>query len=89
LEEKGSVLNVRESLWFYFYPKDDTPGCTIEVCRFRDKYDLFQILGAEVWGVSNGDKISHLAFAEKINYSIHFWLIKIINFGKLLECKSF
>ena len=49
----------------YFYPKDDTPGCTIEVCGFRDKYDLFKVLGAEVWGVSNGSTSSHLAFANK------------------------
>jgi peroxiredoxin Q/BCP len=49
----------------FFYPKDDTPGCTIEVCGFRDKYDLFKVLGAQVWGVSNGSSSSHLAFANK------------------------
>ena len=52
-------------LVLFFYPKDDTPGCTIEVCGFRDKYDLFKVLGAEVWGVSNGDSSSHLDFANK------------------------
>lgn len=52
-------------LVLFFYPKDDTPGCTIEACGFRDKYDLFKILGAEVWGISNGDSSSHLAFANK------------------------
>ena len=54
-------------LVLFFYPKDDTPGCTIEACGFRDKYDLFKILGAEVWGVSNGDSRSHLDFASKNN----------------------
>ena len=49
----------------YFYPKDDTPGCTIEACGFRDKYDLFKIVGAEVWGISNGNSKSHLDFANK------------------------
>ena len=49
----------------FFYPKDDTPGCTIEVCGFRDKYDLFKVLGAQVWGVSNGSTSSHLAFANR------------------------
>tara|TARA_Y100001968_G_scaffold105847_1_gene95732 strand:- start:1224 stop:1682 length:459 start_codon:yes stop_codon:yes gene_type:complete len=49
----------------FFYPKDDTPGCTIEACGFRDKYDLFKVLGAEVWGVSNGSESSHLEFANK------------------------
>ena len=52
-------------LVLFFYPKDDTPGCTIEACGFRDKYDLFQILGAEVWGISNGDMKSHFKFANK------------------------
>ncbi len=52
-------------LVLFFYPKDDTPGCTIEVCGFRDKYDLFKILGAEVWGISNGNIQSHLKFANK------------------------
>tara|TARA_Y100001968_G_C19360289_1_gene719380 strand:+ start:761 stop:1219 length:459 start_codon:yes stop_codon:yes gene_type:complete len=51
----------------FFYPKDDTPGCTIEACGFRDKYDLFKVLGAEVWGISNGESSSHLEFANKNN----------------------
>ena len=56
---------VNKSLVLFFYPKDDTPGCTIEACGFRDKYDLFKILGAEVWGISNGSIQSHLGFANK------------------------
>ncbi len=60
---KSDELN--KPLVLFFYPKDDTPGCTIEACGFRDKYDLFKILGAEVWGISNGDCLSHLNFANK------------------------
>ncbi len=56
---------INKSLVLFFYPKDDTPGCTIEACGFRDKYDLFKILGAEVWGISNGNTQSHLKFANK------------------------
>tara|TARA_B100000579_G_C22815250_1_gene847498 strand:+ start:100 stop:561 length:462 start_codon:yes stop_codon:yes gene_type:complete len=56
---------LKKSLVLFFYPKDDTPGCTIEACGFRDKYDLFKILGAEVWGISNGNSQSHLDFANK------------------------
>ena len=56
---------LNKSLVLFFYPKDDTPGCTIEACGFRDKYDLFKILGAEVWGISNGNSQSHLNFANK------------------------
>ena len=57
--------NLNKPLVLFFYPKDDTPGCTIEACGFRDKYDLFKILGAEVWGVSNGNSLSHFEFATK------------------------
>ena len=54
-----------KALILFFYPKDDTPGCTAEACGFRDKYDLFKIFGAEVWGVSRDDCNSHLKFAKK------------------------
>ena len=54
-----------QPLVLFFYPKDDTPGCTAEACGFRDKYELFNILGALVWGVSNDSEASHLKFAEK------------------------
>ena len=62
---KRSNKGLKTPLVLFFYPKDDTPGCTIEVCGFRDKYDLFKVLGAQVWGVSNGSTSSHLAFANK------------------------
>ncbi len=67
-DQNGNVRTsdmLKTSLVLFFYPKDDTPGCTIEACGFRDKYDLFKILGAEVWGISNGDTQSHLNFANK------------------------
>ncbi len=67
-DQNGNIRTTNEldkPLVLFFYPKDDTPGCTIEVCGFRDKYDLFKILGAEVWGISNGSIESHLGFASK------------------------
>ena len=51
----------------YFYPKDDTPGCTMEACAFRDSYADLQALGAEVWGVSGDDAASHQRFAQRHN----------------------
>lgn len=51
----------------YFYPKDDTPGCTKESCSFRDQYAAFVDAGAEVLGVSSDSEQSHQAFAEKYN----------------------
>ena len=49
----------------YFYPKDDTPGCTKEACGFRDVYDEFQERGAVVLGVSPDAEESHLRFKRK------------------------
>jgi peroxiredoxin Q/BCP len=49
----------------YFYPKDDTPGCTTEACEFRDAYNVFRDRGAEVLGVSPDDVTSHMKFKTK------------------------
>ncbi|MFO8041001.1 MAG: peroxiredoxin [Sodalinema sp.] len=51
----------------YFYPKDDTPGCTAESCAFRDSYTTFSDAGAEVIGISGDSVSSHKQFAEKHN----------------------
>jgi thioredoxin-dependent peroxiredoxin len=52
-------------LVLYFYPKDDTPGCTTQACEFRDNIFAFRRLGAEIVGISLDDVESHSAFAEK------------------------
>jgi peroxiredoxin Q/BCP len=57
----------------YFYPKDDTPGCTKEACNFRDDYALIRNKGAVILGVSADDQKSHKRFAEK--YSLPFTLL--------------
>jgi thioredoxin-dependent peroxiredoxin len=57
----------------FFYPKDDTAGCTAEACSFRDGYDAFVRAGAEVVGVSSDDGDSHDAFARK--YRLPFRLL--------------
>lgn len=57
----------------YFYPKDDTPGCTKEACGFRDRMGDLQELGAVVLGVSADDVKSHQRFAEK--YGLNFPLL--------------
>ena len=51
----------------YFYPKDDTPGCTKEACSIRDDYEMFEKAGIKVFGVSYDDTKSHKAFADKYN----------------------
>ncbi len=51
----------------YFYPKDNTPGCTTQACTFRDAYEGFKTAGAEVVGISKDSVDSHKEFAEKYN----------------------
>jgi len=57
----------------YFYPKDDTPGCTTEACNFRDGYDDFKKRGLVILGVSKDSVKSHKKFAEK--YTLPFPLL--------------
>jgi peroxiredoxin Q/BCP len=62
-------LNDYKGKWvvLYFYPKDDTPGCTTEACHFRDDFKSLEAIGAKVIGVSIDDSFSHKKFAEKYN----------------------
>jgi thioredoxin-dependent peroxiredoxin len=57
----------------YFYPKDDTPGCTTEACEFRDAYDVYRERGVEILGVSPDDVRSHEKFKTK--YELPFTLL--------------
>ncbi len=57
----------------YFYPKDDTPGCTKEACAFRDAFDKFVAAGVTVFGVSRDPEPSHKAFQQK--YTLPFPLV--------------
>jgi thioredoxin-dependent peroxiredoxin len=61
----------KKSLVLFFYPKDDTPGCTREACSFRDHYEAFLDAGAEVIGISGQSVDSHKNFAEKHNLKYH------------------
>lgn len=58
-------LKGKKSFVLFFYPKDNTPGCTAEVCSFRDNYEAFTELGAEVVGISSDSKASHNRFSSK------------------------
>jgi peroxiredoxin Q/BCP len=66
----------------YFYPKDDTPGCTKEACSFRDNYDAYQGKDLVVFGVSMDDEASHQAFTSK--FSLPFPLLADVN-GELTK----
>lgn len=63
----------KKPLVIYFYPKDNTPGCTAEACSFRDQYEDFKDLGAEVIGISSDSVSSHQQFSEQ--YKLPFILL--------------
>jgi len=67
----SSVLG-KKNLVIYFYPKDDSPGCTKEACSFRDQFDVFNQSDALIIGISSQSVESHKKFAEKhrLNYTL-------------------
>jgi peroxiredoxin Q/BCP len=70
--ESESIIG-KKPVVIYFYPKDDTPGCTIQACTFRDKYEDFKSFGAEVIGISSDSLSSHQKFASR--YKLPFILL--------------
>ncbi len=68
-----SQFRAKKNVVLYFYPKDESRGCTREACTFRDSYELFTDLGAEVIGVSADTVESHKSFAE--HYNLPFTLL--------------
>lgn len=72
----------------YFYPKDDTPGCTKQACSYRDNIKDFESLGVKVFGVSLDDLNSHEAFINK--YQLNFPLLADVNheLSEALSVKS-
>ncbi len=56
-----------KNIVLYFYPKDDTPGCTIEACGFRDGFQKIESTGTLILGVSPDDEASHKKFIQKYN----------------------
>jgi peroxiredoxin Q/BCP len=63
----------KKNVVLYFYPKDETMGCTREACAFRDSYEVFTNLGAEVLGISGQSVESHKSFAS--HHSLQFILL--------------
>jgi peroxiredoxin Q/BCP len=72
-DEAGTIhrLSGQRGRWtiLYFYPKDDTPGCTVEACEFRDRNETIRERGADVWGISPQGAASKRAFREKFDLS--------------------
>lgn len=67
--QDGELIKIKDyfgkPMVVYFYPKDDTPGCTKEACSFRDSYEAFTDMGCEVFGISGDSVEKHKKFKEK------------------------
>jgi thioredoxin-dependent peroxiredoxin len=76
-DQDGNVLRLSDfkgrKVVLYFYPKDDTPGCTAQACNLRDNYNALLKAGYEVIGISSDDEKSHMKFRTK--YGLPFPLI--------------
>jgi peroxiredoxin Q/BCP len=76
LFESTSIIG-KKPVVVYFYPKDNTPGCTTQACSFRDQYEDFKDLGAEVIGISSDSIASHDKFAQQ--YKLPFILLSDVD----------
>ncbi len=76
-DQNGRIVRLQDftgkPLVLYFYPRDDTPGCTTEACNFRDDHSVYQKLNVEIIGVSTDDEASHVEFISK--YDLPFTLL--------------
>jgi peroxiredoxin Q/BCP len=76
-DAEGDIVRLKDfrgqKVVLYFYPKDDTPGCTKEACSFRDAFSKFRKRGIQVFGVSPDGEASHKKFAAK--YKLPFTLL--------------
>jgi peroxiredoxin Q/BCP len=79
-DPSGKIVSLSDfkgkTVILYFYPKDDTPGCTVEACSFRDEHNAFKKKGAVVIGVSPDNAKSHTKFIEK--FTLPFTLLSDI-----------
>lgn len=70
-DQEGNSVSLSDykgkKIVLYFYPRDNTPGCTAEACNLRDNYDSLQEKGYEILGVSTDDEASHQKFIDKQN----------------------
>ena len=77
-DQNGNLFSIssvvgKKNLVIYFYPKDDSPGCTKEACYFRDEFELFNEADALIIGISGQSVVSHKKFADK--YQLSFTLL--------------
>lgn len=90
VNQHGDVFKIKDLIGeknavVFFYPKDFTPGCTKEVCSFRDNYSQFSELDCEVIGISGDNSKSHLAFHNRYQLNYHLLSDKNNSIRKLFQ----
>jgi len=93
VDQNGNDFEIKDligkkAMVIYFYPKDDTPGCTKEACSFRDEYETFTDLNVEVIGISADDVASHKKFAQKYNLPFTLLSDSDLKIRKMFDVKS-
>lgn len=83
----SQYLNKDKKILIYFYPKDDTPGCTTEACNFRDNKENLEDIGLYVFGISKDSVISHKKFSQK--YNLNFPILSDENLDTIKSYNAF
>lgn len=91
-DDTGKPFKVSEyrgkKLVLYFYPKDFTPGCTMEACSIRDSYQLFENSGIPIFGISGGTAELHQKFRKKHNLPFNILVDENLDIAKLYDAYS-
>lgn len=93
INQHGDLFKIKDLIGkknavVFFYPKDFTPGCTKQVCSFRDHYDQFSKLNCAVIGISSDSTKSHIAFHNKYQLNYHLLSDEKNNIRKLFDVPS-
>lgn len=92
VDESGNTFRLKDhrgsKFVLYFYPKDETPGCTAEACSIRDNYQTFQEAGIPVFGISGGDANAHQKFKEKHNLPFPLLVDENLEIAKMYDAYS-
>ena len=86
--ERSTAKLQKESLVLIFYPKNNSPICTSQLCAFRDNYKLFNLFNSEIWGINNESVYSHNSFSRNLQIPFPLRSDKENKIGKLYGIKN-
>jgi len=86
--ERSTAKLEKKSLVLIFYPKNNSPICTSQLCAFRDNYKLFNLYNSEIWGINNESVYSHNSFSRNLQIPFPLLSDKENKIGKLYGIKN-